>query len=157
MQALFSENENYAEVVIDTPVKHLDRPFHYLVPQEFKEKLDVGSMVMVPFGNRLSLGYVVGFPDSPQVGNLKEIASVLDEPPIFGFDTLRLCQWIASRYISSLSQALHLVMPPGRTRKIKEIIALKVPAEEAISAIPPRDSFSLAIVEVISAAGGSLD
>ncbi|MDD5448272.1 MAG: primosomal protein N' [Actinomycetota bacterium] len=151
------ENKNYAEVVIDTPVRHLDRPFHYLVPQEFKEKLEVGSLVMVPFGNRLSLGYVVGFPDSPQVGNLKEIASVLDEPPIFGFDTLRLCQWIASRYISSLSQALHLIMPPGRTRKIKEIIALKAPAEEVIPAITPRDTFSLAIVEVISAAGGSLD
>ena len=116
--------KSYAEVIIDSAVRDLDRPFTYAVPTEEEGKVQVGSMVLVPFSGRLSLGYVVGLHDRADVANAKSIARVLDEPPLFDFDSQRLCSWIAGHYLCPLSQAFKLVMPPGRGRKVKQFVYL---------------------------------
>ncbi|MBU4489055.1 MAG: primosomal protein N' [Actinobacteria bacterium] len=125
------ENKRYVEVILDSAVRGLDRPFHYEVPEDLRGGMDIGSMVLVPFTNRLLLGYVVGFPARPEVRGIKSISQVLDEPPLFDFDGQRLCRWIASHYMSSLSQAFRLVMAPGRSRKVKQFLSLAVSREQA--------------------------
>jgi primosomal protein N' (replication factor Y) len=142
----------YVEVIIDTPVKELDRPFHYSVPEELRETVKIGSLVLVPFTNRVMLAYVVGFPVRPDVARVKSISRVLDEPPLFDFDSQRLCRWIAARYSSSLSSAIRLVMPPGRSRKVKQYISMAVDREEALGALVGRGTALHDTVEVLSAA-----
>jgi primosomal protein N' (replication factor Y) len=116
--------KTYAEVVIDTAVSELDRPFHYAVPESLRDDVEIGSLVLVPFASRLSLGYVVGFPARPGVAAVKDISSVIDEPPVFDFDTQRLCRWIAEHYLCALSQAFRLVLPPGRGRRVRQLVEL---------------------------------
>jgi primosomal protein N' (replication factor Y) (superfamily II helicase) len=146
----------YAEVIIDSPLQELDRPFTYRIPPETGDRLEIGSLVLVPFSGRSSVGYVVGFPAKSDVPYTKEIARVLDEPPVFDFDTQRLCRWIATHYLSSLSQAFKLVIPPGRGRKVKQHIALLKGREDSLF-VSSESGLEVEIVEVLSAASGELE
>lgn len=53
----------YADIIIDISHEAIDRPFQYRIPDELQEKIQIGSMVKIPFGrgNHLRTGYVIGF------------------------------------------------------------------------------------------------
>lgn len=119
-----ADSSRFAEVIIDSAVLDLDRPFTYSIPAGLAGDVEVGSVVLVPFGGRLSLGYVVGFTDALQGRNVKDISRLVDEEPLFDFDGMRLCRWIAGRYLCPLSQAVKLFMPPGRSRKVRQYVSL---------------------------------
>ena len=54
-----------ASVVLDIPTQSLDTAFTYAVPSEIEELDLVGRAVVVPFGNRRALGFVLEvFPDN---------------------------------------------------------------------------------------------
>ena len=52
-----------AEIIINSNAKDLNRTFDYEIPEELQEKVKIGSLVFVSFGNRKKLeeGYIVGF------------------------------------------------------------------------------------------------
>ena len=56
---------NYAEIVIANANENLDRVFHYGVPENLRNIIEVGMRVYVPFGkgNHRTEGYVIGFTD----------------------------------------------------------------------------------------------
>ena len=56
---------NYAEIVIANANENLDRVFHYGVPENLRNVIEVGMRVYVPFGkgNHRTEGYVIGFTD----------------------------------------------------------------------------------------------
>lgn len=151
------ENDRYAEIILDTPVQGLDRPFHYLIPEKLQGKLDIGSLVIVPFGKNQALGYLIGFPSQCDFPNLKEIIQVLDEPPLFDFDGRRLCTWISARYLSTLSQSFRLLMPPGRSRKVTKVYKLATVVSEATEAALSFGPHGISIVETIIAMDGEAD
>ncbi|MFH1151471.1 MAG: primosomal protein N' [Actinomycetota bacterium] len=150
-----TNDREYVEVVVDSPVGELDRPFHYSLPEEFRQQTEIGSLVLVPFSNRLVLAYVVGFPDHPDVTQLKPVARLLDEPPLFDYDGQRLCRWISWRYLSPLSQAFRLLTPPGRSRSVRQKVTLLLDEDDAISRV--LEPSAVDVVDVLAAAGGSLD
>ncbi|MBN2168241.1 MAG: primosomal protein N', partial [Actinobacteria bacterium] len=152
-----TEKERYADVILETAVKGLDRPFCYIVPDNLGDVLDIGSLVMVPFGGRQTLGYVTGFPSRCDYKKLKEISHVLDEPPLFDFDGQRLCRWISRRYMSSLSQSFKLLMPPGRGRNVKKIYSLAADPVKASDSAASMGLDEAAIIEAVIALGGKAD
>src|SRR2546423_504614 len=94
-------------------------PFDYRLPDELREAgVQVGSMLVVPFGRRNVLGVVVGLADSSEVREEKLLAPLraleLGVPPAM----VGLAQWIAAEYCSTLARALSLVLPPGATRRL---------------------------------------
>ena len=151
-----SGDKQYVEVIIDTAVSGLDRPFHYQVPGDMQGEVEIGSLVLVPFTNRLTLGYVVGFPSHPHVSTVKDIYRVLDEPPLFDFDGQRLYRWIASHYMCSLSQAFRLAMPPGRSRKVRQFLSLEVSPEDALRRAGGQKALR-DVIEVLAASGGEIE
>jgi len=148
-------DKRYVEVIIDSAVRELDRPFHYELPESMAGSVETGSLVLVPFGDRLSLGYVVGFPQEADVARTKPVSRVLDEAPIFDFDSQRLCRWIADHYLCSISQAFRLVMPPGRGRKVKQMVGLAISSEAAGEAAGAGAAAQL--VEALGVEGRELD
>ena len=50
------------KIIVDVPLMQTDQPYSYKIPEEFKEMLEVGMRVHVPFGkaNRLIQGIVLG-------------------------------------------------------------------------------------------------
>jgi len=57
-----------------TTARALRGPFDYRLPEELSEGVDVGSMLVVPFGRREVLGVVVGLADSSEVAEEKLLA-----------------------------------------------------------------------------------
>jgi primosomal protein N' (replication factor Y) (superfamily II helicase) len=93
-----------------TTARALRGPFDYLRP----EGVDVGSMLVVPFGHRDVLGVVVGIAEESEVADDRLVAprEVLDaELPV---DLVELAGWIAVEYCSTPARGLSLVSPhPG--------------------------------------------
>jgi len=107
-----------AEVIIQSNVKKLNRIFDYKVPTELEEKINVGSRVLVPFGNKKSLedGFVIGLKMSSEY-EVKEIANIQEES-ILDEEKINLAKWMARRYFCNISDCLKLMLPPGTTSKI---------------------------------------
>ncbi len=49
----------YASVVLDIPTRALSEPFAYGIPSLLANDVQIGSTVLVHFGNRAAAGYIV--------------------------------------------------------------------------------------------------
>ncbi|UNC92787.1 primosomal protein N' [Candidatus Contubernalis alkaliaceticus] len=119
----------YARVVVDLWAPGIgDRYFHYLIPSKYISQVREGTRVMVPFGNRKLLGFVMGFDSTPDVDKVKEIISVVDQIPLLTRELLDLARWISSFYISPLVEVLKAILPNfyATTIKAKEITVVKL-------------------------------
>lgn len=129
----------YAEIIIDLTARKTDRVFHYAVPRAFEGVLKIGCRVLVPFRERQLSGYVVGFGLPESQVNIREIAGVLDEEPVFSPELLELARWMSESYLCSTAEALQRIISPRLQvkagREVKRIIpALAAEELEQIAA-----------------------
>jgi primosomal protein N' (replication factor Y) len=145
----------FADVLLDNPSRQLDRPFTYRVPEDLRGKVSTGSVVVVPFLHSHYVAYVLGPCDRPLRDGIKDIARVVDEPPVFNQEMVELCAWMADRYITPLSQVFRLITPPGRGRTLDEEIRLKVGGEEGLERLSRQAQLQRLILQSLQDAGGS--
>ena len=115
-----------AEIILNSDARDLNRTFDYEVPKELKEKIRIGSLVFVPFGNRKKLeeGYVIGFKENSNY-KTKLIEKVQDNE-FLNKEKIELAKWIAKRYFCNLSDSIKLMLPTAtKTRNIKKRIKNK--------------------------------
>jgi primosomal protein N' (replication factor Y) len=102
-----------------TTARALRGPFDYRLPEELRGgAVDVGSMLVVPFGRREVLGVVVGLAETSEVSAEKLLAPLRALELGVAPEMVALAEWIAAEYCSTLSRALGLVLPPGATRRL---------------------------------------
>ncbi len=101
--------------------------FTYLVPEEIKSKIKIGSRVLAPFKKQKKVGIIQSTPKSFATGQagqrtnnaglkgikLKAIESVLDDEPLVSENLLKLIQWVGQYYISTSGLALKNAVPSG--------------------------------------------
>lgn len=107
-----------AKVEPMTSARALRGPFDYLLPEALRGDVEVGSMLVVPFGRRQVLGVVVGLADSSDVAEEKLLAPLRALELGVPADLVALAEWIAAEYCSTISRALGLVLPPGAARRL---------------------------------------
>jgi primosomal protein N' (replication factor Y) (superfamily II helicase) len=108
-----------AQVEPMTTARALRGPFDYRLPEELRGgAVDIGSMLVVPFGRREVLGVVVGLADSSDVAAEKLLAPLRALELGVPAEMVGLAEWIAAEYCSTISRALALVLPPGATRRL---------------------------------------
>jgi primosomal protein N' (replication factor Y) (superfamily II helicase) len=108
-----------AQVEPMTSARALRGPFDYRLPEELRGgAVDVGSMLVVPFGRREVLGVVVGLADTSDVAEGKLLAPLRALELGVPADLVALAGWIAGEYCSTISRALSLVLPPGAARRL---------------------------------------
>jgi primosomal protein N' (replication factor Y) (superfamily II helicase) len=107
-----------AQVEPMTTARSLRGPFDYRLPEELRGGVDVGSMLVVPFGPREVLGVVVGLSDSSDVAVEKLLAPLRALELGVPVEMVALAEWIAAEYCSTISRALGLVLPPGAARRL---------------------------------------
>ena len=115
-----------AEIIINSNAKDLNRTFDYEVPKELQEKVKIGSLVFVPFGNRKKLeeGYIVGFKERTEYKTKKIVK--IEEKNFLNERNIELARWIAKRYFCNLSDSIKLMLPPGtKTKNIENRIKEK--------------------------------
>lgn len=116
----------YAGVIVDVKAEAVNRIFHYTIPQELVQKIEVGHRVLIPFGPRKLEGYVVELTNEVDFDRkkLKEILKLLDPEPIILPSLVRLAYWMKGHYVGLLSEALQYMLPVG-FRYGKERVGVK--------------------------------
>lgn len=89
------------------------KTFSYLIPEEMKDKIQIGQAILVPFGRQgLINAFCVGFSDYlPGDFKVKKISKILDETPLFSIDYLKLLEWVANYYCCDLVTVLNAAIP----------------------------------------------
>ncbi|WP_100011009.1 primosomal protein N' [Lentibacillus sediminis] len=100
-----------AKVIVDVPASSINQTFDYLIPERFQDILAAGMRVIVPFGPRKVMGFVVGKTDESSFGKLKEIEDVLDLTPALTGELLELGKWVAEETLSLHITALQAMLP----------------------------------------------
>ena len=95
-----------------TPARSLRGPFDYRVPSHMAE-VDVGSMLVVPFGRRRVLGVVVDVAARSELPDDRLVEPVAALERDLPRELLRLGLWVAEEYCSTPARGLGLVLPPG--------------------------------------------
>ncbi|HEY3759027.1 MAG TPA: primosomal protein N' [Solirubrobacteraceae bacterium] len=107
-----------AQVEPLTTARALRGPFDYLLPEELRAGIAVGSMLVVPFGRREVLGVVVGLTEHSEVSEEKLLAPLRAFELGVPIDLVALAEWIAAEYCSTIARALRLVLPPGANARV---------------------------------------
>ena len=114
----------FCKVVFDVP---LDRDFDYAVPSEWQDKVRPGVRVTAPFGKQLTTGLITEISDTTSLDShiqIKEIACVLDEKPLFGTDLFPLAEFMKQTWGGPIGQILFALVPPQAFFKLGEVSAL---------------------------------
>lgn len=101
----------YAEIVVNSPTIRSTAGYHYHVPLSFQ--VDIGHLVLVPFGPRQMQGVVVKLLEHSDVDDIKDIIDVIDPQPVLSPVQIQLAQWIADYYHCPLADAVRLMLPSG--------------------------------------------
>ncbi len=107
-------------------------PFDYRLPASMAE-VEVGSVLVVPFGRRRVKGVVVGIAERSELP-AKRLAEPLEAleagvPP----ELVDLGRWVGEEYCSTPARGLGLVLPPGTgsgadARRVRPLVELEVEA-----------------------------
>ena len=128
--------KSYARVIIDISHEKVDRPFCYKVPEHFREEIEVGACIEVPFGkgNTRRKGYVIELMEHADFDSslIKEILDIKSGVQVEN-KLIKLAYWIREEYGSTMIQALQTVLPVKQKIKQKEtrILLRKCTTEEA--------------------------
>src|SRR5215212_7919728 len=95
-----------------TPARALRGPFDYRLPGEM-EGVDVGSMLLIPFGQQRLLGVVVELAATSEVPAERLVAPLKALESGVPAELVRLGLWVAEEYCSTPARGLSLVLPPG--------------------------------------------
>lgn len=104
----------FAEVVLSKVTKDIDKVYHYAIPEDLREKVRVGAQVLVPFGRRRDIGYVIGLVETTEFSGIKKILEVLSAEPIFEEKAVLFARWVSQYYLCYFMTALRCVLPPGK-------------------------------------------
>ena len=106
-----------AQVIINSNVKQLNKEFDYNIPERLKNKVHIGSRILIPFGrNKKQEGFVIAIKNNSEF-KVKDILDVEDEEYITK-ERINLAEWMARRYFCNVSDCIKLMLPPGTTSRI---------------------------------------
>lgn len=109
-----------AKIIVELPSKKVDKEFIYNIPLYLDIK--IGSIVKVPFGNRLIEGFVLDIGIFPTEYTLKEIDSIVNKD-VLNTELIELGKYISKTTISSLSSAYQSMLPKGIKASIKNKVS----------------------------------
>ena len=119
----------FASVILDIPTQALDAPYTYAVPEAPAEAggydVEVGCAVLVPFGHRQAVGFVVGLQELPDgeapagidAAKVKPVVRAVS-PAYFDEEGAACAQWLSERYLAPLSSCVRLFTPPGGVPRV---------------------------------------
>lgn len=98
------------------------KTFSYLIPDEMKDKIQIGQAILLPFGRQgLINAFCVGFSDYlPEEIKAKKISKILDETPLFSIDYLKLLEWVGNYYCCDLVTVLNAAIPLKLIEKVSK-------------------------------------
>jgi primosomal protein N' (replication factor Y) len=91
--------------------------YTYRLPDGLQEVAAVGHLVKVPLRASTALGVILALVDAPPpdfpLESIRDVAEILDPLPVVTPVQIDLARWIADEYLSALSGAVRLLLPPA--------------------------------------------
>ena len=110
--------EKTVRVAVEALADRPERAFSYLLPTALGTP-DPGSLVLVPYGNRLALGYLLAGEPDPEPGiSLRSVEAVVSGPMLTA-DLLTLAEEIAAYYRAPLGSTIAAMLPPGLESRLE--------------------------------------
>jgi primosomal protein N' (replication factor Y) len=101
-----------AQVLVDLPLAHLDRPFDYAVPVTMADTAVPGARVKVRFAGQDVDGFVIArTAESDHPGRLQPLRRVVSAEPVLAAEIADLVGEVAARYAGTRSDVLRLAVP----------------------------------------------
>lgn len=119
-----------AQVLVEVPLPHLDRPFDYGIPAELAGTVRPGVRVKVRFAGRELSGYVVAIAPPSGQGQLAPIRKVIGTVPVLTPAVLRLARTVAAHYAGTTSDVLRLAIPPRHAAAERSVLEAQAPAAD---------------------------
>lgn len=111
-----------AQVLVDLPLAHLDRPFDYLVTEDQSDAAVPGTRVKVRFAGQDVDGFVVDrCAESAHPGRLQPLRRVVSAEPVLAPEIAELSRVVAARYAGTRSDVLRLAIPPRHATSEKQV------------------------------------
>ena len=110
------EKETIARVVVGLP---LTTVFSYKIPERLAPLLQRRMRVLVPFGPRKIIGYVVETTneiDLKYKDKLKDLIEVLDKDAVISQKLMDLTRWISEYYFAPWGEVIKAALPKGLER-----------------------------------------
>ena len=141
-----------AEVIVDVSTFSVDRPFDYIVPEQFESIVERGSRVHVPFGNRKVQGFITNVKEKSDFdeSKLKEIHSIIDVEPVITEELLQLSKWLTNKTLCFEIDALQVMLPAALRASYKKNIKLiddQAVDEQFLSLFGKKESVPYDVVE----------
>ncbi len=126
----------YVEVVVYAP--RVEGAFHYHLPPELEEAVQVGQLVEVPFGRQQVHGVVVAEVNTPEVPATKPVTAIVDPEAVLTPAQIALARHLAHTTLAPLSACVALMLPPGVAQRAEREYALTpdAPAEPSADLSP---------------------
>lgn len=99
-----------AKVVIDLKAENIDKEYDYLIPNQLINLINIGSRVIVSFGNQVRMGFVVDLISTSKY-ELKPIIELLDPTPILTEELLLIYEYMKNRTNAFKSRILSTIIP----------------------------------------------
>jgi primosomal protein N' (replication factor Y) (superfamily II helicase) len=94
--------------------------FTYAVPEELRDDVRLGSRVEVPYGTRMTTGFVTALIDQAAIDpkRIRPIRSVLDEEePALLPEIIELCRQASTYYLAPFGEMLRAALPPNMSSR----------------------------------------
>ncbi len=100
--------------ILNAPYQ-IDKEYDYIIPSEMKGKIEVGSVVIVPFGggNRNVSAIVSSLKESSSFKTLKPVIGLPPGNISIGSELYGICSFMKERCFCSIGEATKTVLPSG--------------------------------------------
>ena len=113
----------FVQIVVNIPA--VSGIFDYSVPESLLGKVDIGDLVIAPFGKQTVQGVVFRFVDQPSVPEVKEILELVDELPVMTQAQIALAEALAESTFSSLASIVSLFLPAGLSQEADTLYGIR--------------------------------
>ena len=129
-------------VAVDAIADRPERTFTYRLPAELRDRAEPGALVLVPYGHRLALGYLMeGAPDTLDPDQeLRDIEAVVSAPMLTP-ELLTLAEEIAAYYRAPVGTTIAAMLPPGLESRLDRRWQIGSDADlpDGLEALPAED------------------
>lgn len=103
-----STSQAYAKVAIDLPLKSNGPDFYYYnIPEELKNEVKTGSIVLVPFGKQEVIAFVIEITNQSLEGiNIKPIFEVINNKSLWDENFIKFATWLSKYYLTNIGTVL---------------------------------------------------
>jgi primosomal protein N' (replication factor Y) len=114
---------------------------------------EVGSAVVVPYGQRQLTGWVVGPGERPEGVEIRAASAVLPGEPAFTAEQLALYRWLADYYVAPLGEVIATATPADTGASTRRTFTATPEGVERLAVDPPEGPRGSLLREIVSRPG----